>query len=192
MKKFFGTMILSLLLVHQIYPTRAFAKPDSLQSDEPTAAFLVNGDTTHLPPDYEDDDPLSGNFYLSSKKLNLVIAARIAPEVSLTLKIFSIEFDTNTLNQSNAIGMLLRRNSNMENLLTYNSNYTANGQQGFLKLTITKYTLQHTPSKNSYGEAIISGTFEGDLLCSPSACGQAQTQHLTSGQFENVKIEVWN
>jgi hypothetical protein len=180
MKKFIWIFILTMISLVSFCQTEK----------NPVAVFILNGDSAKLPALFEDDDPLNGDYYISAAKLNITIAAKVAPEISLSLKIFITEFNGKDM-QGHANGMLLRRNSPMENLYTYSSNYMAGGNQGFIKLNITNFTLKSLPSKNQYGEAFVSGTFEADLLCTSCCSVPGEIQHITSGKFENIPIAVW-
>lgn len=152
------------------------------------ASFMLNGTSAVTTASAQDDGKHTSTFFVKDKILNVYIQGYIAPDTYRHQMMIAVKnFTPGTIGAiTNATAQFARKDETKRDFIY------GNRVEGSYKLTIAKW--EDIKSTGPYQNAIISGTFEGDMNCEtcydPALKNSpfAQTQHITAGKFENVKV----
>ncbi len=152
------------------------------------ASFMLNGQPANTTGgDKDASGKHSGIFFAKDKTLNVFILGFIAPDTYRHQMMISVKnFTPGTTGVvTNATAQFARKDETKREFIY------GNRKEGVFKLTIAKW---EAVNSGPLVKAVISGTFEGDMDC--ETCFDAaiknspfsQTQHITAGKFENIRV----
>ena len=150
-------------------------------------SFMINGVQASTLPTGENDTKHTATIYATNNMLTIYLHGYATPDVNREqLMIVAKNFNGKTGEVNNATAQYSRRDENKNEFIF------GQRKEGVFKLTITK--LESMADSGPLKKAMISGTFEGDMICETCFSADAkksplsQPQHITNGKFENVKL----
>ncbi len=152
------------------------------------ASFMINGSPAITTASEKDDGKHTSTFFVKDKILNVYIQGYIAPDTYRHQMMIAVKnFTPGTTGAINNATAQFARKDETKREFIY-----GNRKEGSYKLVIEKW--EDIKAAGPYQNALISGTFEGDMNCEtcfdPALKNSpfAQTQHITAGKFENIKV----
>ncbi len=153
-----------------------------------TASFMLNGQPAITSGGSSDDGKHVAIFYNKDRILNVYLLGYIAPDTYRHQMMIMVKnFTPGTTGAvSNATAQFARKDETKREFIY------GNRKEGSFKLSISKW--EDAPSHGPLKQAIISGTFEGDMECETcfdpaiKSSPFAQTHHFTEGKFENIRV----